>query len=189
VVVTFGAISSGSFVPPDDIIVTANGAALLRDPLLNGLYWRVDPEGAQPQVGADGQLTLSASSVSRKLARTLILACAPDEVITATPAEGSSLTGVDSLSLSWAASLTSHVTSLPVPENASALLRDYDSGTNTLGNVVTFVPAVGTLGTTVAVRPTGSPGLAVEVNWPGQYLLDGQSGGQCGRVKRLAFAQ
>jgi hypothetical protein len=189
VVVTFGAISSGSFIPPDDTIVTANGVALLRDPMLNGAYWRVDPAGAQPQVGTDGQLTLSATSVSSKLARTLTLACAPDEVITATPAEGSSLTGVDSLSLSWAASLTSHVTSLPVPENASALLWGYDSATNSLGNAVTFVPVVGTLGTTIAVGPADSPGYAVEVSWPGQYLLDGQSGGQCGRVKRMAFAQ
>ena len=103
--------------------------------------------------------------------------------------QGSSLTGVDSLSLSWAASLTSHVTFFPVPENASALLWGYDSATNTLGNAVTFVPVAGALGTTIAVAPTDSPGYAVEVSWPGQYLLDGQSGGQCGRVKRLVFAR
>ena len=182
-------VVTGNFVLPDDTVVTANGAVLLRDPMLNGSYWRVDPAGAQPQVGDNGQLTLSASSASSKLSRTLTFACAPDETITATPAEGSSLTGVATLSLSWAASLTSRVTSVPVPENASALLWGYDSATNTLGNAVTFVYAVDKLGTTIVVGPTDSPGFAVEVRWPGQYLLDGQSGGQCGRVKRLAFAQ
>ena len=70
---------------------------------------------------------------------------------------------------------------MPVPENASALLWGYDSATNTLGNAVTFVYAVDKLGTTIVVGPTDSPGFAVEVRWPGQYLLDGQSGGQCGR--------
>src|SRR5438105_14724392 len=35
VVVTFGAISTGSFAPPDAKGVTPNGAVLLRDPMLN----------------------------------------------------------------------------------------------------------------------------------------------------------
>lgn len=189
VVVTFGSISSGSFIPPTDTVVTANGVALFRDPALNGAYWRLDPAGVQPRVDASGTLALTATSVSSNLTRTLTLICAPDETISGTPAEGSSLAGVAAIELSWAPSLTSHVTNLPVPETASARLWGFDPGANLLGNAISSVYAVGTVGTTLAVGPTDSPALAAEVRWPGQYVLDGQSGGQCGRVKRLVYSK
>jgi hypothetical protein len=189
VVVTLGSISTGSFIPPTDTVVTANGVALLRDPALNGAYYRVDPAGPQPQIGANGQLTLIASSASAGISRSLVLPCAGDETIVANPPEGSSLTGVDSLALSWSASLSAHVTSLPVQENVQALLFGYDPDTGTLGNAVDMIPVAGTLGTSLAVHPTTSPAYAAEVLWPGQYRLDGQSGGQCGRVERLVFAR
>ena len=70
VVVTSGPISTGSFIPPDDTVVTANGVALMRDPALNGAFYRVDSAGPQPQV-TNGQLTLSASSASTGVSRTL----------------------------------------------------------------------------------------------------------------------
>jgi hypothetical protein len=189
VVVTFGSVSSGSFIPPADSIVTANGVALLRDPALNGAYWRVDPAGVQPAADVNGRLTLAATSSSANLSRTLTLTCAPDETIIGAPAEGSSLAGVDAIELSWAPSLTSHVTSFPVPEIASARLWGFDPAASLLGNAISFVYAVGTVGTTLAVGPTDSPAFAAEVRWPGQYLLDGQSGGQCGRVKRLVYSK
>jgi hypothetical protein len=188
VVVTSGPISTGSFIPPADTVVTANGVALMRDPALNGAFYRVDPAGPQPQV-TNGQLTLSASSASAGVSRLLVLPCAGDETITASPGAGASLGVVSSLALSWNASLTSHTITIPVPEFGSAVLYGYDPATNALGNAVSLIPVVGTLGTTLAVAPTDSPAYAAVVSWPGQYRLDGQSGGQCGRTKRLVFAK
>jgi len=189
VVVTWGPISAGSFGPPADTVVTANGVALMRDPALNGEFYRVDPAGPQPQVGANGQLTLSASSASAGVSRLLVLSCANDETITAAPGEGSSLGAVSSLSLSWGASLTAHAISIPVPESASAVLFGFDPAANALGKAVSLIPTASTLGTTLTVTATDSPAYAAVVLWPGQYRLDGQSGGQCGRVKRLVFAK
>jgi len=183
-----GPISAGGFFPPDDTVVTANGVALMRDPALNGAFYRVDPAGPQPQV-TNGQLTLSASSASAGVSRLLVLPCAGDETITATPGEGSSLGAVSSLALSWNASLTSHTITIPVGEFTSAVLFGFDPATNTFGHAVSLVPVGGTLGTTLAVAATDSPAYAAEVSWPGQYRLDGQSGGQCGRTKRLVFAK
>lgn len=188
VVVTFGPISTGSFIPPNDTVVTANGVALMRDPALNGAFYRVDPAGPQPQV-TNGQLTLSASSASAGVSRLLVLPCAGDETITASPGAGSSLGAVSSLGLSWNASLTSHTITIPAPEFASAALYGYDPAANALGHAVALIPVVGTLGTTLPVAATDSPAYAAVVSWPGQYRLDGQSGGQCGRTKRLVFAK
>ena len=91
--------------------------------------------------------------------------------------------------MSWNASLTSHTITIPVPEFTSAALYGYDPAANTLGNAVALVPVAGTVGTTLAVAATDSPAYAAVVSWPGQYRLDGQSGGQCGRTKRLVFAK
>ncbi|MEI7706376.1 MAG: PKD domain-containing protein, partial [Deltaproteobacteria bacterium] len=90
VVVTFGAISSGNFIPPTGTEVTLNGVPLLRDPNLNGAYWRVDPTGPQPVVGSGGRIVLVArATVNGKLEeRTLVFPCPSDVPVSSSPQAG-----------------------------------------------------------------------------------------------------
>jgi hypothetical protein len=171
---------------PADTSVTFNGVPLVFSST-NG--WHVDPAGPQPQPLASGQLTISATSASAGLKRTLTLTCASDEVITADPPEGSALGGTAAVNLSWDAALVAFDINTPVQEYANATLWGYDASTDTLGLGISFVYAVAATGTSLAVGATSSPGYAAEVKWPGQYVLDGNSGGQCGRVKRLLFGK
>ena len=174
-----------------DTVVTMNGVPLMREPYpFNGLWWRVDPAGPQPVVGASGTLTISVSSASGGLSRALTFACAADAQIDTTPAVGSSLAGRSSLSLSWQTDITAHDTAIPVQELAQASLFGFDPATNTLGAGGSPVYLGAHLtGATLPVGIGTSPGWVVDLRWPGQYLLDGNSGGQCGRVKRLPFAR
>lgn len=41
---------------------------------------------------------------------------------------------------------------------------------------------------TLGVAATASPAYEAEVRIPGTYILDGNSGGTCGRAARLTFA-
>src|SRR3954467_7836932 len=60
VVVTSGPIGGGNFIPPADVVVTLNGVALLRDPKLNGAFFRLDPDGPRPAIGSGGQMVIVA---------------------------------------------------------------------------------------------------------------------------------
>ena len=41
----------------------------------------------------------------------------------------------------------------------------------------------------LAVQPTASTGYVAELSYPGIYVLDGNSGGYCGRVQRYEFTK
>jgi hypothetical protein len=176
---------AASFVLPADLTVTFNGVPLVRGPL----GWVVVPAGAQPAPDAAGNLVVVASSVSAKISRSLTLPCAPDVAVTADPVEGSSLSGVAAVALSYDAALTAGDTTIPISQYASGTLYGYDAASDTLGNVVSFVYAIGLTSTSLTVAPTSSPGYAAQLTYPGLYILDGNTGGSCGRVKRLFFAQ
>jgi hypothetical protein len=182
-------VMAGKSYPPADTVVTLDGVQLVRVPGLAPRYWQVDPAGPQPALGADGVLHLSATSSAGS--RLLDLACPATVSVTATPAAGSSLAGVATLGLSWDALLPAYTSTEAsfgiAPPSAS--LFGYTAGTNTLGAAVdshSIDPSVPS--TTLTVGATASTGYLSEIRYPGVYLLDGNSGGVCGRTVRTAFA-
>ena len=88
--VTLG--SAGGGLPgnaPADTVVTMNGVPLLRDPNLNGNFWRLDPKGPQPTIGSGGQMVLVATAIDPKtgkqIQRQLVMDCPRDIAVTSTP--------------------------------------------------------------------------------------------------------
>jgi len=193
VVVTLGPIGTGNFVPPADTVVTMNGVPLLRDPNLNGAFWRVDPAGPQPVIGTGGTMVLVATATvdARAVQRTLVLPCAHDVEVTATPAFGSALAPGDVLHLSSASDLTLNtgIASL-AGSYPTAMLSGYDPATRALlpgGGPVLISP--GPLALDVTVAPTAGAAYLLDLRWPGAWVVDGQTGGFCGLAKRWMFAR
>lgn len=186
VVVTWGNISSGNFIPPADATVTLNGVALLRDPNLNGAYWRVDPAGPQPQVGSGGTIVLvAAATVSgTQLQRTLVLPCPADIAVALS-------LGSAGLHLSSSTDITVNV---GVPMMASiyptATLFGYDPTTRALtpSGAPRIIPA-GPVEVDVTATTTQAPAYLLDLRWPGPWIPDGQSGAFCGLAKRWALSR
>jgi hypothetical protein len=193
VVVTLGPVGTGNFIPPADTTVTMNGVPLLRDPNLNGAYWRVDPAGPQPVVGTGGRMVLVASATiaGAPVERTLVLPCPSDVAVSSSPGAGSALAVGSSVHLSSASDLTLNP---GVPMMASkypeVTLYGYDPDTRSLAAAggPTFLPP-GPLSVDVAVAPTVAPAYLLDLRWPGQWVIDGETGGFCGLAKRAAFAK
>jgi hypothetical protein len=196
VVVTLGALGGG--LPgnaPADTVVTMNGVALLRDPRLNGNFFRLDPAGPQPSIGWGGQMVLVATGTDPKdgkpIQRTLVLPCPRDIQVTSAPAIGSVITGTPSLHITSPSDITLNV---GIPELQSifpqAQLFGYDRATRTLapsGIAHNIVP--GPLDVTVPVTPTAADAYLLDLRWPGTWILDGQTGGFCGLAKRWTYAK
>lgn len=191
VVVTLGPISGGSFIPPADTIVTMNGVPLLRDPNLNGAYWRLDPAGPQPVIGTGGTMVLVAASASQGVQRVLVLPCPHDVVVTATPAFGSALAPGDVLHLASDSELTLNpVIASMAGDFPTAMLSGYDPATRGLlpaGAPVLIPP--GPLSLDVPVAPTTGAAYLLDLRWPGTWVVDGQTGGFCGLAKRWMFGK
>jgi hypothetical protein len=181
-------VMAGKSLPPADTVVTLNGVALARVPGLTPRYWQVDPAGPQPAVGADGFLHLAATSSAGN--RTLNLPCPAAADVSADPPAGSSLGGVTSLNLSWTTPLPAYASteaSFGISPPA-ATLSGYDAGANALGAWVSSqVPS--SFSVQLPVSATTSPGYLAELRYPGAYILDGNSGGTCGRAVRTTFLQ
>lgn len=191
VVVTLGSVSSGNFIPPDDTVVTLNGVALLRDPRLNGAYWRVDPAGPQPQVGSGGRMVLVATgTVGGKLVeRTLVLPCPTDVLVATTPPVGSALGAAASLHLASPSDLTLNV-GIPMMAGKfpQAMLLGYDPATRALsGSGAAALIPPGPLSLDLPVTATGAAQYLVDLRWPGQWIVDGETGGFCGLAKRWTY--
>ncbi|HEY6808489.1 MAG TPA: hypothetical protein VI160_06845, partial [Gemmatimonadales bacterium] len=196
VVVNLGA--SGGGLPgdaPQDTVVTMNGVALLRDPKLNGNFFRLDPAGPKPSIGWGGQMVLVATGTDPKdgkhIQRTLVLPCPKDIQVASTPAIGSVITGGPSLHITSPSDITLNV---GIPELSSifpqAQLFGYDRATRALapaGAAVTIAP--GPLDVTVPVTVTSAGAYLLDLRWPGQWVLDGQTGGFCGLAKRWTYAK
>jgi len=176
---------------PPDTVVTLNGVTLVRT-APGSLLFAVDPAGTQPTLGADGFLHIAASSATLGVTRQLNLFCPPAFQITPTPAAGSSLTGVASVTLAWASG------SLPIQGRdftsfgllpPSIALLGFDKATNnitSLGNNPQPLAATAT-GATVAVSPTTPTGYMVELRYPGVFFVDGETAGACARTRRFAY--
>ncbi len=193
VVVTLGHISSGSFIPPPDTVVTMNHVRMLRDPNLNGSFFRIDPAGPQPVIGSGGRMVIVASATlnGSPIQRTLVLPCPKDIQVTSTPAIGSVITGAPSLRVTSASDITLNV---GIPELSSIFpqvtLFGYDRATRTLApSGAPIIIAAGPLDVTVPVTATAADAYLLDLRWPGQWVLDGQTGGFCGLVKRWAYTK
>ncbi|HEY6908405.1 MAG TPA: PKD domain-containing protein [Myxococcales bacterium] len=190
--------ASGGGLPgnaPPDTVVTLNGVALLRDPNLNGNFFRLDPAGPKPSVGWGGQIVLVATgtdpSTGKPIQRQLVMNCPVDIPVNSVPPIGSLITGVASVNITSPADITFNV---GIPLMASifpqAQLFGYDRATRGLlpsGAAVNIAP--GPLNVTVPVTPTTGDAYLLDLRWPGVFVLDGQTGGFCGLAKRWTYAK
>jgi hypothetical protein len=193
VVVTFGPVGAGNFIPPADTVVTMNGVPLLRDPALNGAYWRLDPAGPQPHIGSGGTMELVASATvsGSPIQRTLVLPCPSDVAVTSTPAVGSVIAAGTPLHLSTTADLTLNVgiaaMASILPE---ATLYGYDPASRAITGIQSpQLLGPGALDLSLPVAATAAPDYLVDLRWPGHWVIDGQSGGFCGLAKRLTYTK
>ena len=72
----------------------------------------------------------------------------------------------------------------------TALLSSFDlaRGAAVSGIALQFLGQQ-SLNATFTVPTTTSTGYQVTLTYPGVYVLDGQTGGTCGRVQRITFAR
>jgi hypothetical protein len=196
VVVTLGAAGGG--LPgnaPADTVVTINGVALLRDPKLDGNFFRLDPAGPQPRVGWGGQMAIVATGTDPKngtaIQRQLVLSCPNDIAVSSTPPVGSSLAAASSVTITSPSDISFNV---GVPIAASffpqATLFGYDRATRRLApSGSPHDIGAGPVHITVPVQPTTADAYLLDLRWPGVYVLDGQTGGFCGLAKRWTYAK
>jgi hypothetical protein len=194
VVVTLGPVSGGNFIPPNDTTVTMNGVALLRDPNLNGAYWRVDPAGPQPQIGSGGRMVLVATATlaGQLEQRTLVLPCPTDVTVTADPVPGAAIAPAGApVHLTSAADITLNV-GIPALTGVypEATLYGYDPAARALapsGAPVLIGP--GALDVSLPVAATSATDYLLDLRWPGQWIIDGETGGFCGLAKRWVYTK
>jgi hypothetical protein len=182
---------AGDHTTPSDTVVTLNGARLVHVPGLAPAWFEVDPAGEQPVLGADGFLHITASSVSANTTRTLNLPCPAHLPVTTTPVEDSSLSGAPAVTLAWAFPLVQNAAAvLTFFDPPSVTLASYDLVSGTVTGGISFVSLPqSAMDATVAVAPTNSSGYVVKFNYPGQYVLDGNSGGVCAVEERFLFSR
>lgn len=182
---TITVVGSGHSGAPADTVVTINGVALAG----GAGRFHVAPTGPRPALGADGVLHIVASSAATRQSRPFDLACPAAIAITANPAPGASLAGVASVDLSWTTAFPQSAAAvINFFDPARAMLNPYDPATGAIGpgtGAILFQPAP--LSVSLTTVPT-TTAYRAEVRYPGVYLLDGNSGGVCGRAERLAFA-
>jgi len=187
------AMTSGSYFTPADTVVTVNGTPLIHAPGLAPAWFIVDPNGAQPAVGADNMLHIVASSASINSKRQLDLQCPARAVVATSPAPGFSLGGAQTLDMAWTAlpQNVAYILTANFVGPPSAMLFSYDLAADTITGFVGQAGALGQQSTTasIPVHPTASTGYLAELRYPGIYKLDGNSGGMCGRAQRFTYLQ
>jgi len=178
---------------PADTVVTLNGVRLVPMPGTVAGYFIVDPAGPQPALGPDGFLHLVASSVSANNTRQLNLPCSQPVVETTDPVAGTSLQVTTQLNVSWSPAFPQNValvTNGSFMDPPQIMLAGYDPSTGQpVGGSTNLLFLDQTLtNVTVPVTHTTAPlGYILELKYPGTYVLDGNSGGVCGRVIRKLF--
>jgi hypothetical protein len=192
VTLNFGALPAGA-------LVTLNGVPLLRDPSLNGNYWRVDAAGTQPVVGSGGRIVLVATATDPKdgkpVQRTLVLPCPDDVAVASTPAIGSALVPAAPpaapLHVSTTVDLTLNVGIAPLTGvYPKATLYGYNPATRALvsSGPPQFI-APGPVSLNVPVQATTAGAYLMDLRWPGHWVIDGETGGFCGLVKRWTYTK
>lgn len=179
-------------LPPADTEVTLNGVPMVPAPPSDSRFFKVDPNGPQPQAAPGGQLVIVAASVSAGVQRQLVLPIAQDQVIVTSPPAGASLTGAADLQLTFGGNLTLNppgILSL-AGVTPTATLDGYDPATRTLtpGSPQTIGDTQLTMA--VPVGATAAPGWMLDVRWPGLFIPDGlATGAFCGIAKRFAYTR
>jgi hypothetical protein len=173
-------------VSPLDAIITLNGVPLVP---FSQNFFTVNPTGPQPTLGADGILHLVLSSASAKATRLLDLVCPARLDVTATPAVGSSLAGASAVTLSWSSFPQNTPSVINFFDPNHAQLDAFDPATGAVEPLSAFVILDQTkTSVSLPVRAVPSAGHLARLRYAGQYLLDGNSGGVCGREEHLSFA-
>ena len=180
---------------PSGAVVTLNGVPLLRDPALNGMYWRVDVAGTQPVVGSGGRIVLVATATDPKdgktVQRTLVLPCPDDVAVASTPGIGSALVVGNPVHVTTTADLTLNVGIAPLTGVfPKATLYGYDPATRALvpsGSPQNIPP--GPVSLDVPVLATTAGAYLMDLRWPGHWVIDGETGGFCGLVKRWTYTK
>ena len=203
-VVGFVVVSLDFGPAPADAVVTLNGVALTR--LTPGnKFWKLDPAGAQPEVGSGGELVLVATatdpSTGKQVQRTLVLPCPSDIEVTSTPALGAALvpSPTGGVHLASPADISLNVgVQIMAPYPPLATLYGYEPCTQALvgyGAAHPIPPGPLNLDVPVCQSGTGSctattaSGYLLDLRWPGHFIIDGQSGGYCGLAKRFFFTR
>ena len=180
---------------PTGAVVTLNGVPLLRDPTLNGNFWRVDPAGNQPTVGSGGRIVLVATATDPKdgkpVQRTLVLPCPDDVAVASTPGIGSAIAVGTPVHITTTVDLTLNIGIAPLTGvYPQATLNGYDPATRALvasGSPQNIAP--GPLNLNVPVLATTAGSYLMDLRWPGQWVIDGETGGFCGLVKRWTYTK
>ena len=173
--------------------VTLNGIPMLRDPSLNGSYWRVDPAGTQPVVGSGGRIVLVATvtDAGSVVQRTLVLPCPADVAVASTPPVGAALAVGTPVHLTTTADLTLNVGIAPLAGiYPQAMLWGYDPATRALvasGSPQNIPP--GPVSLDVPVLATSAAAYLLDLRWPGHWVIDGETGGFCGLAKRWTYTR
>jgi len=191
--------ASGGGLPgnaPADTVVTMNGVPLLRDPNLNGNFFRLDPTGPQPRIGSGGQMVIVATATDPKtnkpIQRSLVFPCPKDIEVSSTPAIGNSLGGTTAVTITSPQDITFNVgVGIAAGNFPQATLFGYDRASATIspsGSPHNIAP--GPVNVTLPVTPaaTGDAYL-LDLRWPGTFILDGQTGGFCGLAKRWTYSK
>lgn len=186
--------------------VTMNGVELeVANPPPNGAgnLWRLSAGGPQPTIGNGGWMVLVATGTTKggdTVQRTLVLPCAADIALTATPAAGGLLAAGTALNLTSPADIvlnrgfTALSQLIPAP---TLRLWGYEPASGAISALIQLAagdlpsgnPDPTPLDVTIpAVPQTTSPAYLLELRWPGQWVPDGDNtGAYCGLAKRLAF--
>jgi K319-like protein len=204
VIVTLGSIGGGggSQVPPTDTTVTINGVPMLRDPNAADSSFILDPAQPQPKVGSGGQLILVAkatlTTVDSKgnvkltpIERQLVLPCPSDIEVSSTPPIGSPISSLASFNVTSLSDITLNPGVVALSQTfPQAILLGYDRATRKLSppSVAINLPP-GPLDVNVPVSPSAGDAYLMQLQWPGIFILDGQSGGFCGLQKRWTYAK
>ena len=179
-------------LPPADTQVTLNGVPMVPAPPSDSRFFKVDPNGPQPQAAPGGQLVIVASSASAGVKRQLVLPVAQDQVIVTNPAAGASLAGSSGLLLSFGADLTLNPPGILALAGVTptATLEGYDPATRTLTPATATLIGAGQLTLTVPVGSTPAPAWMLDVRWPGLFIPDGnETGAFCGLAKRFTYTR
>jgi hypothetical protein len=181
---------------PADTVVTINGVPLLRDPTLNGNFFRLDAAGPQPKIGTGGQMVIVATATDPKtgkpIQRSLVFPCPNDVAVSSTPAIGNSLAGATSVTITSPSDITFNLGVAVAAGNfPQATLFGYDRASVTIsasGSPHNIAP--GPLSITVPVTPAAAgDAYLLDLRWPGTFILDGQTGGFCGLAKRWTYTK
>ncbi len=120
-----------------------------------------------------------------------MLPCPSDVAVASTPPVGAALTVGTPVHLTTTADLTLNVGIAPlIGVYPQATLYGYDPATRALvasGSPQNILP--GPVSQDVPVLATTAAAYLMDLRWPGHWVIDGETGGFCGLVKRWTYTK